>query len=161
MFIVEDGSVVSGANSYLSVADADAYHSDRGNAAWTGTNAVKQSALIRATDYIEQKYAERWQGCRADEDQDLSWPRAGISGIDDDFIPKELKQAVALLALEALSADLNPNLDQSSAIKREKTDVLETEYFEAAIGTTSRPAISGLLRRYLNGTGINAKVVRV
>ena len=34
--IVEDGSGVAGADSYLSVADADGHHADRGNAGWTG-----------------------------------------------------------------------------------------------------------------------------
>ena len=160
-FTVEDGSIVSGANSYLSVADADTYHSDRGNAAWTGTTAVKQAALIKATDYIEQKYAGRWQGSYTDDDQELEWPRSGLCYPDEDVIPKELKNAVAILALEALSDDLNPALDRGGAIKREKVDVIETEYMSWAPSVTARPAVDGLLRRFMAGSAINVPLVRV
>lgn len=160
-FTVEDGSGVTDANSYLSIAGADAFHSDRGNAAWTGTDAVKQVALIKATDYITQTFDGRWAGCMVAEDQSLAWPRAGVDYVDNDVIPKALKQAVAILALEALSDDLNPNLERGNAIKREKVDVIETEYYDWAPSTTVRPAINGLLSRYLTGSGINASVVRV
>ena len=51
--IVEDGSGLSGANSYASTAQADTYASDRGLTAWTGDTATKEAALIRATDYLE------------------------------------------------------------------------------------------------------------
>lgn len=161
-FTVEDGSIVSGANSYLSVADADTYHSDRGNADWAAaTTGAKQSALIRATDYIEQKYSERFKGDYASDDQELSWPRYGLCEVESDVIPKELKNAVAILALEALSDDLNPTLDRGGAIKREKVDVLETEYFDWAPGATVRPAIDGLLRKYMTGSSMCVPVVRV
>ena len=52
-FVTEDGTGLAEANSYVSVAEADAYHADRGNAAWIGEDSAKQSALIKATDYLE------------------------------------------------------------------------------------------------------------
>lgn len=160
-FTVEDGSVVSGANSYLSVADADTYHSDRGNSLWTGATAVKQAALIRATDYIEQKYTGRWIGELVEHDQALQWPRSGFDEPDYNELPTQLKQAVALLALEALSADLNPALDRGGMVKREKVDVIETEYMDGALPGKKRPAIDGLLRRFLTGSSLNVPTVRV
>lgn len=162
-FTVETGSIVAGANSYVSVADADTYHADRGNAGWTGDNAVKQAALVKATDYIEQQYAELWKGQLVDEQQPLSWPRAGVSAIAEDEIPTKLKQAVCILALEALAADLNPALARGGAVKREKVDVIEVEYMDGASARTVRPAVDGLLRGLLSvsGSGINGKAVRV
>lgn len=40
---------------YGSVADADSYHQTRGNTGWTGEDAAKQAALIRASAYIEKE----------------------------------------------------------------------------------------------------------
>ena len=44
--VTEDGTGKSDAQSYLSLADADAYFTARGVSAWTGSNAVKEAALI-------------------------------------------------------------------------------------------------------------------
>jgi hypothetical protein len=163
--IVEDGTVVDNANSYVTVAAANAYHSDRGNAAWTGTDAVKEAALIKATDYIEQKYNQRWIGYLTEVNQPLSWPRAirQPNTLYNDYltgvVPEKLKQAVCILALEALSSDLNPVQDR--AVKREKVDVIEVEYMDNALSGKSRPAVDGLLREYLTGSRYNAPIMRV
>jgi len=154
MFIVEDGTGLPDANSYVSVAEADAFHADRNNAAWTGADAVKQAALVKATDYVSQKYDTRWKDMPDTDEQGLYWPVTCIDGI-----PARLKQAVCLLALEALSAELNPT--QGRAVKREKVDVIEIEYMDNALPGNNRPAIDGLLKVYLAGAGLNAKVLRV
>ena len=159
MFTVEDGSIVTGANSYVTVAYADAYHSDRANTSWTGTDAVKQAALVKATDYINQVYDSLWNGYIVDSDQPLSWPRYDVENVDSDVIPDRLKQAVCLLALESLSADLNPV--QARAVKREKVDVVEVEYMDNAMAGKSRPAVSGLLAPYVMGSFYNRPIVRV
>ena len=158
-FSVETGSVYYGVNSYVSVAYADEYHTDRGNDSWTGTDAVKQSALINATDYIEQLYAGRWNGELVMHDQDLQWPRYGFIDPEFDEIPDRLKQAVCILALEALSGSLNPSLNR--AVKREKVDVIEVEYMDNASERIKRPAVDGLVKPYLIAGALNAKVVRV
>ena len=55
--IVEDGTLPAGANSFASVADADAYHAARLTAAWTDelAEAQKEAALIRASDWLNRK----------------------------------------------------------------------------------------------------------
>ena len=69
--IVEDGSIVTGAESYISVADASTYHSNRGNTAWASlsTDAIREQCLRKATDFMRQAYRSRWQGYRVNEDQ--------------------------------------------------------------------------------------------
>jgi hypothetical protein len=65
--IVEDGSGVYGANSYVTISEADAYFLNRGNTSWadiTATTQLKEEALIRATDFIERKYGTRFSGFR-------------------------------------------------------------------------------------------------
>lgn len=160
MFIPEDGSGVADANSYATLADANSYHTDRGNTSWTGTNEAKQAALIKATDYIEQVYGTRFIGEQIDVDQSLSWPRY-TDIFASNVLPENLIKATCQLALEALTTDLNPSLARGGAVKRKKVDVLEIEYFDGAPGSTSRPAITGILKGLLRGSGLNVPTVRV
>ena len=76
-FTVEDGTGVSGANSYGSVADANTHWSDRtdDDDVWENADTSdKESALIDATDYIEGTYS--WIGEKKSKDQGLGWPRS-------------------------------------------------------------------------------------
>ena len=63
--IVEDGTGVANANSYTTVAFVQAYFDDRGgNTAWDAlaTEADQEYILIKATDYIEKRFSEKWIG---------------------------------------------------------------------------------------------------
>lgn len=162
-FTVEDGTGVSGANSYVDVTYCDTFHSERGNTLWTGTTAVKQAALIKATDYITQVYASAFAGNRVKlSTAYLDFPRYGLYPILSNEVPVVLKQAVCILALEALSADLNPNLDRGGAIKSTKVDVVEVTYMDSASSRTTRPSIDGLLSSILSASvgGVNVKAYR-
>ncbi len=157
--IVEDGTNVTDADSYVSVSYADDYHSNRGNTAWTGTDTVKEQALIKATDYVQQRYNGKWQSTPTYTNQSLDWPRFNVKNVDSNEIPNRLKQAVCILALESFTTDLNPVLDR--AIKREKVDVIETEYMDNARAGVSRPAIDGMLRPFMWGGSMMGRTVRV
>lgn len=107
-FTVEDGSGVAGANAYLSTADADAYHADRGNAFWASLDdATKEAALVRATDYIDKRFGRKFRGFRKTLQQRLQWPR--LSAFDDSGyllggdgkLPHQLRDACAEYALRA------------------------------------------------------------
>lgn len=76
--IVEDGSGVTNANSYISIADADVYFGTRlYSDDWTGaTELVKEAALLHATMLIDNYV--KWLGVKSDSDQSLAWPRVGI-----------------------------------------------------------------------------------
>jgi len=161
-FVPEDGSIIPGANSFVSLAEANSFHADRGNTAWAGTDNVKEAALIKATDYIEQTYGHKWLGELISPHQSLSWPRENVPNVASDEIPVKLKQAVCTLALEALTTDLNPALARGGLVKREKVDVIEVEYMDGAKSETKRPAVDGLLRGLLSSSSaLNGKVIRV
>lgn len=66
-FTVETGSGTPGANALASVAFVTSYLTDRGrNTAWdAAATAVKQAAIIAATDYIETRWGPRFMGSRA------------------------------------------------------------------------------------------------
>lgn len=146
---IEDGTIVAGAESYVSASDATTYHTARGNIAWTGTDAVKEAALLKAAAYLDGHYCTRFKGIKLSPvDQSLQWPRIFVSidgyALPTDTIPQRLKDAQCELALIALSSDLAPNV--SAGIKREKVDVLETEYFAGVpAGTTIYTSVNNLL----------------
>ncbi len=146
---------------YGTVAEADAYHAARANTAWTGDEMAKQAALIRASAYIDGKFQAqnscgRWEslfsgvktGGRA---QSLQWPRTGATDnegneIAPDEVPVEVRNATYEAALReiVLPGSLSPDYVASTAIKRQKVDVLEIEYQASNAGgaVPTRPVIT-------------------
>jgi hypothetical protein len=164
--IVEDGSGKSDSESYISVADASTYHTARGNAAWAAlaSDTVREQCLRKATDYMEQVYRSRWQGCRVSETQALSWPRYSVvvEGylVDDASVPEIVKRACAELALKASAADLAPDLTQG--VVREQVGQIEVEYDKSSPQSTRYKAIDAILSPYLKagGGGCSMGVIR-
>ena len=164
--ICEDGSGKSDSESYISVADASTYHTARGNTAWAAltTDALREAALRRATDYMRQAYRSRWQGYKVNEDQALDWPRYDVVvegyAIDDEIVPTEIKNACAELALKAATADLLA--DQSQGVVREKVGPIEVEYDKSSPQSTRYKAIDAILSPYLKagGGGCSMGVIR-
>lgn len=180
-FVVEDGTPLTNSNSYVTVAEADAYHTLRGNGDWLdATKQTKQSALVKATFYLIQKYRMRWKGIRVDRNQSLDWPRAGV--ISEDFfnpqtdprpalypklafeipeteIPTEVKQATYEIALRiAQGTDPNPDVSSGGDIRSIQAGPVEIEYFGqggSAEKTIEFPVVDGLVRPLLRiGRGI-------
>jgi len=166
---VEDGTGLVDAESFVSVANADTYHSNRGNTTWaTLTTAQKEEDLRRATDYMEQVYRSRWAGIRKTTTQALSWPRYdvpledvgyGYAYYDSDSVPQIVKNACAELALKAAAGELAPDIEQR--VKREKVDSLEVEYADYGSQYTQYRAIDNMLLPVLSSVGgAFRKVVR-
>lgn len=148
--VVEDGTGIVDANSYVDVAFVDSYFNDRGNTSWTGDDTAKSGWLIQATDYAEMVYGNRFIGQRSTDTQALSWPRTNAANYADDEIPLVLKKACAEYALRAKTGPLapDPTVDESGVIKvvtKEKVGPLETDSAVATKGTGSTPM---LLRPY-------------
>lgn len=160
--VVETGAGLAGAESYISVADADARHTALGNSAWTGDDSVKEAALRKATEYMEQAFRSRWSGVRRTGTQALSWPRAYVLvdgyGVESDVVPSIVANACADLALKALSEDLNADLER--AVVRKKVGPLETEYDRASPQSKRYRAVDMALAPYLKGSSAMATLVR-
>lgn len=128
---IEDGSGVVGANSYASVAEAQAFASARG-VTLSATDSVVEALLIKASDYLESLEG-RYKGDRTDPEQALAWPRSGVylfeseTEFSDAAIPALLLKAQCQLAVDAVSVALLPTSSGKEVI-RKKVDVLETEY---------------------------------
>lgn len=162
---VEDGTGKANAESYISLAEATARHSNLGNAAWgaAADDTTREQALRRATAYMEQAYRSRWLGERISKEQALSWPRVitqDVDGwwIDSNEVPQAVKDACADLALKALSADLAPDLERG--IVREKVGPIETEFDRLSPQSKRFQAVGMALGPYLRGSSANAMLVR-
>lgn len=160
-FVAEDGTGLADANALCSVAFADAYFADRSITAWTGSNTVKEGALIRATDYIETVFGRRFKGCRETDTQALSFPRVDLVP-DVTGVPVEVSKACSEYALRALAGPLAPDpvVDETGLAVVAKKEVVgpieESTTYETA-GPGSAPA---LLRPYPAADMLLAKYVK-
>lgn len=172
-FVPEDGTGVVDANSYIDVAYADAYFTDRGNAVWAALgNADKQIALINATDYINMRWGltPGFKGLPATETQALLWPRLYV-GSSVFQMPDTLKRATAEYALRASAAPLAPDhpYDDTGRLvikKREEVGpiVEEVTYDPNSAGNLyavrSYPVPDALMKPLLVGGGSGGGVIR-
>jgi hypothetical protein len=99
-------ALVKGTNSYVTVAEADAYFADRLDVtAWTAADAtLKAQALVTSTSLLDDR---AWTGTALDELQPLAFPRTGFYfdprlGVTVEFdgvtVPPQLLKAVKELA---------------------------------------------------------------
>ena len=129
--IIEDGSQVVDANSYVTDAEYTAYATLKGLT--VGANAAKREIeLLRAMDYL-QGFEDSLKGTRASSTQSLSYPRYNVLLygylLASDKIPKELKQSQFEAAAYAHSGTLIPN-EAIKNVSKEKLGDLEVEYFK-------------------------------
>lgn len=123
--IVEDGTGLLTAESYISVSDADAYHSSFGNTEWAGySSSEKEVALRRATVYIDSNYS--FLGHKLKLSQRLEWPR--YSYADYEQWPEiDVQRACCELALRAAAGQLIED-GPSQVVLREVIGPLRTDY---------------------------------
>lgn len=156
-----------GTDAYISLADANTYWLNRDNATWAAaSDADKEAAIREATQYLDGAY--NWIGDHpGGSSQLLGWPRnnAVISsgnrrGVYLTGIPQAVEDACAELALEALSGRLRPAADHGGAIKREKVDIIETEYQDGAPTHKTYDFVTMLLKGLTRGGKSTAKLIR-
>lgn len=145
--VIEDGSSVEGANSFVSLDIVKAYMLSRGVVSPASDEAIK-AVMIKACDYLlsKEKYLS---GDRVDENQPLVFPRVGykINGktAEDNTIPTYLKSAQCQVVLELLTGNNLLTNFMSSNVKREKIGPIETEYFSSKTAA-KLPVVDALLK---------------
>lgn len=134
--VVEDGSGVAGANTYADLATIEAYFTERGDTTFAAASTeAKEGAILRAMGYIE---THRWRGQRVSITQSLAWPRVGCKTRDFLEVPSDVVPVSVVYALaEASKRELTtpgtmlPDVVRGTGqLRRDKTDVLETEWFK-------------------------------
>ena len=114
-FIVEDGTGRADSTAFISVDYLTEYQADRGVDIGTFDAEDVEAAIVRATEYLSEAF--KWKGYKLnsrndrDGEQSLEWPRQNVYDehgfyVDDDSVPREIKQATAHLAYYELT---NPN----------------------------------------------------
>lgn len=162
--ITEDGSGLANAESYISVANADARMTNVGNSNWfTMSTTEKEQALRRSTIYMEQAYRARWQGYRKSLTQALSWPRYDVvidryHYVDVNSVPADISNACADLAFKAAGGDLAEDLTR--IVKREKVGPIETEYADFSPQQVRYVSIDRTLAPYMIGGGAFQRLIR-
>lgn len=163
VLIIEDGTGVPGANSYVTTGEADAYlsfHAQR--SAWAAKSADdKAAALVQAARMLN---GANWKGSKIDIGQSLAWPRYGVMDENavtawdplgsrqstvypDDQVPQPVKDAQCELAiLQATTGDRTADKD-SDGIRSVKVGkgALEVEFDASTRPTTFGNAVNGLL----------------
>jgi hypothetical protein len=171
---VEDGSVVTGANSFISLADWKTWADQRGRDYSSYTDEVIKAKLIQGADYLN---GLSWKGYPTDRANPMSWPRYGEEvggnlnnlleaqagnyiGVLDrngyyiglDEVPPEVVSAQSEAVWLLLQGNtLEPVLDRGGGIKSKRVEgAVAVEYFTGASSYTKFVAIerrlSGLLK---------------
>jgi len=143
--VVEDGSLVAGANTYITLAEFKAWADDRGIS--YGTDDAVNKQIYRAMDYFERL---QFIGNKANENQPLQWPRteALIDGYyaDATEIPPQVKIAVYEAVLVEAAGDSELETQDRRTI-REKVGDIEVQYAENSSNRKITPALQYALNK--------------
>lgn len=159
--IVENGSGLPNANSYCDLDYALEYCTMKGYTSWQSLSETEQKVfIIRGTEFVDNFY--NWRGRKGTGSQALSFPRIDLYD-DDQYlihgIPEKLKKAcleAAFLNSASGSDTLFTTKDENGAIKRQKVDSLEVEYFsnqqnETNLNNVDYTSIYDILNKLLKG----------
>ncbi len=156
---VETGAGLSGADAYISAADAATYLAGVGaDSAWTAAStASKEAAIRRATQYLDTQY--RWRGVQLTGTQALEWPRViDVDGRSYTWPVTAIKNACAELAVRALSGALHA--DEGQTIKSEQVGPIRTEYESGLQGGQTRfVAVDRMVAKFTTGGGRSALTI--
>lgn len=154
--IVEDGSGIANANSYVSLENARIYASSLG-LDLPPDDLDAEAVLASAIFYID---SQQFQGYRTTGVQALQWPRKGVVAngypVDENVIPSSIWQAqvrAAVLITDGIV--LTPDQFESGIVKKEKVGPIETEYSDYSTYSSSGlfPTVDLLLSAYLISFG--------
>jgi hypothetical protein len=146
--VVEDGTGIATANSYVTLAEVATYHTDRNNTSWGSASTASQTAaVIDATRYLDTEFS--WDGgMRVSSTQALLWPRKmmyDMEGFALSGIPTVLKNAACELALVVLTEDILAAQDRET--KSETVGPISVVYTAGASPRKKYPFIRRLLER--------------
>lgn len=158
----------SNANSYCTLAEAEAFHETNLYAtAWTdATDDEKTAALIWATRILDEQV--QWYGYQSTVAQSLAWPRSavqersGMAYIVPTIVPAFLKNATAELAKHLLTGDRTK--ERGFGIKSVVADTVSVEFDKHDVKPFLPPSVISMVSMFgdISGPGrISVPLVRV
>jgi len=168
--VVEDGTGLADAETYVSVDDCKAYLNARGKTAFgLLAEGVQEAALRNAADYLDAKYGPRLQGYRLLVTQALYWPRECVSYDNVTWDPAPLpvplvRACCEAAALASAGTDLFEPLDRGGQVT-EKLEIVgpiteRTKWAGSAPVGTTYPAIDRLMGPLCDSGTVIGSVVR-
>ena len=163
--VKEDGSVVSGANSYVTESEVSVYFTDVGkdDTAWLAlTSTGKEQAVLRSARFLEAEFGPDFMGTRRQRGQALSWPRYGVTGLDNYLVDSTTVPSEVLLAQFELifktvdGTEFYTDVAESSSTLEEKEVQIgpiksKKKYRTSAAGEAFHAYVESLLDPYLRG----------
>lgn len=147
---VEDGTGLTNADSYLSLAAFKAQCDAWGYSYAGKTDPQLEVALRQASAYIDTKW--RYKGNRLTAGQALEFPRSDLydwSSYAVTGVPTRVKQAVAELAFKGLSASLHEDLDRGGMVTSEAVGPIKVTYSDKAPAGKTFTAAQSFLAPYI------------
>jgi hypothetical protein len=168
--VVEDGTGLPDAETYVSVADCVAYLDARSKFDFgLLTEQAQEAALRNAADYLDARYGSRLQGYRLLVTQALYWPRTDVEFDNVCWEPAPLPTSLVRACCEAAAlagtgTDLFLPLDRGGQVT-EKLEIVgpiteRTKWSSSAPVGTSYPAIDRLMRPLCASDTVIGTVVR-
>jgi hypothetical protein len=147
--VIEDGTQKSNANSYVTVAEYDAFLDARYTARTDISDAQAEAYILRAMDYFESR---QFVGKKATDTQALQWPRSYVDidgyAIDTNEIPKQVKNSIYELAY-----GFEQGYGVSDPVSREtiseSVGSLSVTYKNSSADRTLTPAATQAMRKLL------------
>lgn len=174
--IVEDGTGLAAADAYADRDAVLAYWADRADSAFAdaASDAIRDAAIRRATQFIDAQWGDRFKGSREFEGQGLQWPRLGVytpEGWDVNGVPPQIIAATAELAKLALAAPLAgsgasaqaPSQSSISTIKAGSVEISYAAQMKAALEADHGDKfylINAILRPLTGGGALNRGLAR-
>jgi hypothetical protein len=164
--IIEDGTGVTGADSYVTLDEFKEYADAHGLDYESFDDDELEQAIRRGTRFIDGNYASQWLGRRTHgRDQRLAWPRTGVIDGDGDAIPvDEIPWEVKYASIESSHRELTdpgsllPDYGESAVVE-ETVGPITVKYDAPKRGDRPiRPVIDDLLVSLLLSGGGNSRV---
>lgn len=164
--IVEDGSLVANANSYVTRAEFIAYAQGFGVA--IPDTEASDAQLLKAAQFIDS-HESRLKGTRSTRDQAMAYPRSDLMIEGYYWAQDEIPRQVLLCQLN-VAMDINSGIDpynpappDNRALRREKVDgAVDVEYFgnDKAVKMSRTSSATALLSSLLRNNGLSVALVR-
>lgn len=162
--VIENGTIVAGANSYLTLVDAQAFISARG----LDDSSMTEELMIQAYDYVNS-FEQHYQGSRVSADQTGSFPRYNVCingfSLASDSIPQQLKDAQSYAAYYQSQNDgiLQPVTNGQTITHEEITGAVAVDYADNGLSseTFNFPTIDALLGQLFGSFNASLRVLRV
>lgn len=158
-FVVEDGTGLASATSYVSVEEADDFASlnIHNFAVWDALDdADKQNLLMYVSRVLDSRTV--WKGDQTTTLQGLAWPRTGVvdrygNAVSSTSVPYNLRMAVVELAKHTMTEDRLSKWQPESIVSEVKLDTVGVKFAsptDVAVGQYKTPEI---VTDLLNGLG--------